>query len=256
MNITLPSQRLFPSLPFAVHTPLCAQLCMQLTGLHAPRATPLWTCSEDAEAAVAAARAAAAGAAGAAGEAGSASSSAHASARRLGASLVSPKEAAAKLKGLLPGRSKSERAELLEREAAAASGSSSARGAGPAGGSGGAQAGGPNYWAAAGKVAPYSRSASEIKSAYGRGSTASGRWVCQRSGLGAGRGLHHVRLSARQPGRPPTCMPTRPPPACIPACPPLHLPASPPIRQPACLPCSPSAAGALAGTATHATDAH
>ncbi|KAL4431642.1 hypothetical protein ABPG77_001484 [Micractinium sp. CCAP 211/92] len=131
--------------------------------------------NEDAEAAVAAARAAAAGAAGAAGEAGSASSSAHASARRLGASLVSPKEAAAKLKGLLPGRSKSERAELLEREAAAASGSSSARGAGPAGGSGGAQAGGPNYWAAAGKVAPYSRSASEIKSAYGRGSTASGR---------------------------------------------------------------------------------
>ncbi|KAL4458921.1 hypothetical protein ABPG75_013786 [Micractinium tetrahymenae] len=132
--------------------------------------------NEDAEAAIAASSGAmAAGAAGAvsASEAASASSSAPASARRLGASLVSPREAAAKLKGLLPGRSKSERAELLDREAAAAAagGSSSARGAGPAGGAGGAQvgAGGSNYWAAAGKVAPYTRSASEIKSAYGRG---------------------------------------------------------------------------------------
>lgn len=112
----------------------------------------------------------------AAGEAASAGSSAPTSARRLGASLVSPREAAAKLKGLLPGRSKSERAELLEREAAAAGGSSSARGAGPADGARGGQAGGSNYWAAAGKVAPYTRSASEIKSTYGRGSGAGGRW--------------------------------------------------------------------------------
>lgn len=88
---------------------------------------------------------------------------------------MSPRDAAAKLKGLLPGRSKSERAELLEREAAAAGGSSSARGAGPAGGVAPAQAGGSNYWAASGKVAPYTRSASEIKRSYGRGGSASGR---------------------------------------------------------------------------------
>ncbi|EFN53326.1 hypothetical protein CHLNCDRAFT_137041 [Chlorella variabilis] len=71
-------------------------------------------------------------------------------ARKAPHSLVSPREAAAKLKNLLPvGRSKSERAELLERDAAAAAvaggGSSSARSPGGGGGGG---------WTGAGKDKP------------------------------------------------------------------------------------------------------
>ncbi|PSC76739.1 R-Tomsyn-like family [Micractinium conductrix] len=91
--------------------------------------------------------------------------------------LVSPREAAAKLgpaaaklKGLLPGaRARSERSELLERDAtaAAASGSQSARGAG-------AGTGGSSGWAAAGRAGPANRDPDAIKRAYGRpgGSTA------------------------------------------------------------------------------------
>lgn len=90
---------------------------------------------------------------------------------------MSPREAAAKLgpaaaklKGLLPGaRARSERSELLERDAtaAAASGSQSARGAG-------AGTGGSSGWAAAGRAGPANRDPDAIKRAYGRpgGSTA------------------------------------------------------------------------------------
>ncbi len=109
-----------------------------------------------------------------------------------------------------------------------ASGSSrSVRGAGPAGGSGGAQAGSSNYWAAAGKVASYSGSAREIKSACGRRSSADGMWVCQRC-LGARvQGGLNI-MPACQPASPTVRLPAypsaRPLPAYLPVCPPTCLP--------------------------------
>lgn len=115
--------------------------------------------------------AAAAAAAAAPGLAGPAESTAAAAGAagpsgRAGLSRVTPREAAAKLKNLLPVvRSKSDRAELLDREgtpsspaAAAAASARSGAGAGAAGG--GAAA------ATRGKV--FTRTASEIKRAYGR----------------------------------------------------------------------------------------
>jgi hypothetical protein len=84
--------------------------------------------------------------------------------RKGSASIVSPREAAIKLRGLLPtGRSKSERAELLERDAAAAAAAAPA-------GSAPTSARTPGGWAkepAAGGPT-VNRSASEIKRAYGR----------------------------------------------------------------------------------------
>lgn len=96
-------------------------------------------------------------------------------AKKAGVNLVSPREAAAKLKSLLPaGRSKSERSELLDGAAAAAASTSAASTRAPAV-SGIAGAGG---WTAAGKggkPATVTRSTSEIKRAYGRG--AANKWV-------------------------------------------------------------------------------
>ncbi|KAL4435905.1 hypothetical protein ABPG77_000667 [Micractinium sp. CCAP 211/92] len=107
----------------------------------------------------------------------------------------------------------------------------------PAGGSGGAQAGGSNYWAAAGKVAPYSGSASEIKSACGRRSSADGMWFCQRC-LGAGvQGGFNI-MPACQPASPTVRLPAypsaRPPPAYM-AYMRIYLPVCPPTCLPVCL---------------------
>ena len=121
-------------------------------------------------------------AAGAASTAAGASGTAAAAAmppRKPGSNLVSPREAAAKLKQLLPsGRGKSERSELLDSFTAAAA----ATGAGGSGGAASSSAGaaapaGNSRWAAATRdqQASYQRSASEIKRAYGRPGT--GRWV-------------------------------------------------------------------------------
>lgn len=94
-------------------------------------------------------------------------------AKKLGSSLVSPREAAAKLKQLLPVGRKSERSELLDGAAApgaATSGSGAAAARTPPATSG---------WAAAGKGGhAYNRSASEIKRTYGRGSK------CAQAGAG------------------------------------------------------------------------
>lgn len=119
---------------------------------------------------------------------------------------MSPREAAAKLKGLFPGaRSKSERAELLEREAAAAAGGGGASGSGSQSARG---AGGGGYWAAAGKIAPYNRSASEIKRAYGHGASSSSSSRCGAAwhdGVGCRRQLdrpHALEGIQREEGLP------------------------------------------------------
>ena len=143
-----------------------------------------------------AAAAAAAGAAGGAAGAGEGAGAAGPSGKP-GLNLVSPREAAAKLKNLLPvGRGKSERAELLAREAAAGGTPAS-----PSAGStrdtpGGASTSGGG-WAAAGKGGKaFTRTASEIKRAYGR-PTAS-RCGCGSLGLGWVDERHRGAMGAVQ----------------------------------------------------------
>lgn len=113
-----------------------------------------------------------AGAAAAASGAGAAAAAAPS--KRPGSNLPTPREAAAKLKQLLPvGRPKTERAELLERDPAAAPAAS------PAGAS---TSGGGGWTAGKGKASTVTRSASEIKRAYGRpGASAAGRWAGGRA---------------------------------------------------------------------------
>ncbi len=89
---------------------------------------------------------------------------------RPGLNLASTREAAAKLKNLLPvGRSKSDRAELLGKEGTPSSPVAAAAAASPRGGACAAAATGGAAAASRGKV--FTRTASEIKRAYGRPGT-------------------------------------------------------------------------------------
>jgi hypothetical protein len=189
-----PAQARYISAPFRL--PVVPALCLLSACILACSEGPAETAaasSSGASAVPIAPAAAAASSAAAAGASGGTAAAAGPPPRKPGSKLVSPREAAAKLKQLLPsGRGKSERSELLESSAAAAAPTGAAGGGSSTRGSGGAASSsaaptGNSRWAAATRdqQASYQRSASEIKRVYGRSDT--GRCVTVYRRLSAGR---------------------------------------------------------------------